>query len=205
MPLGPEDVERQIFKEKIRGYDMEEVDAFLDRVVERMRELVEERDRLAREVQTTATGGEPAESEDADLLRRTLVTAQRAADQTLEEARAEADRLLADARHEAARERERLHEETEEVARAVEDLKRFRDDYSQRVRAVIADHLRVLDDRALPEVGDEADEAARRVAGAAGAGGFAARDPGEPVGRSALDTADDLDGRQDTDTHVGEY
>lgn len=205
MPLGPEDVERQIFKEKIRGYDMEEVDAFLDRVVERMRELVEERDRLARELQGVTPGAGPGDSEDADLLRRTLVTAQRAADQTLEEARAEADRMLADARHEAAREREQLREETEELTRAVENLKRFRNDYVDRVRAVISDHLRVLDERALPEIGDEVDETARRVAASAAAGGWGAQDVGEPVGRSALDTADDFDGRQDSDTHVGEY
>lgn len=197
MPLSPDDVERQVFKEKIRGYDMEEVDAFLDRVVERMRELEAERDRLSRESRPAA---QPATGDDdADLLRRTLVTAQRAADQTLADAHAEADRVLSEARFEAAREREQLQEEVEELGRSVEDLKRFRQDYAGRLRTVIADHLRVLEERELPEFPAEADEALRRAATAAEHASFDAP-AAEPTTRSALDTDEDID----ADSRVGD-
>lgn len=198
MPLAPEDIERQVFKEKIRGYDMEEVDAFLDRVVERMRELQAERDRLAQEIGagSTGVGGE----EDADLLRRTLVTAQRAADQTLADARDEAERVLSEARFEAAREREQLQEEAEQLAGAVEDLKRFRQDYVERVRTVITDHLRVLEERALPDFPDEAQAVARQAVAGAAAGGYEA--DAEPTTRSALDTDEDI---ADVGTQGGDY
>jgi cell division initiation protein len=194
MPLSPEDVERQVFKEKIRGYDMEEVDAFLDRVVERMRELEAERDRAAHEVRASVAGAE--DTDDADLLRRTLVTAQRAADQTLADARSEADRVLSEARFEAAREREQLQEEAEELGRAVEDLKRFRQDYVERVRTVINDHLRVLQERELPGFPAEGEEIARRVGGGVGTVGHDGPVT-EPATRSALDTDDDMDAAGD--------
>jgi cell division initiation protein len=90
MSLSAEDVERQTFKERFKGYDMDEVDAFLDRVVARLRELQSEADDLRRQLEVAQSSSTASER----LLQRTVVTAQRTADQTVEEARTEAERLL---------------------------------------------------------------------------------------------------------------
>jgi cell division initiation protein len=159
MSLTPEDVQEQKFKERFKGYDIDEVDAFLERVMHAIAELRDERDALRRSLDEGGRTEEPSE-----LLARTLMTAQRAADETVAAAHGEAERLLADARAESTRieedardrvERERaeLHAESTRVARAAESLARFRTEYRSRVQAVIAEQLALLDRAGeLPDV-----------------------------------------------------
>src|SRR6058998_2906146 len=89
MPLTPEDVQNKRFS-TVRfkeGYDEEEVDAFLDEVEAELRRLL----------------GENADfrSRPAAALR-TLLLAQRTADEAIAEAKAEADQLVSAARDRAA-------------------------------------------------------------------------------------------------------
>lgn len=177
MALTAQNVVERVFKQEFRGYDREEVDAFLDEVADRITELTREQQRLAEEfqaVQQQATEGADTER----LLKRTLIAAQRTADDTVAEARqtadetlasarAEADRLLSSARAEAeqtvedatnqavelvaamrrqlALEQEEARAGTERIVRAVEEFQRFRAEYLDRVRAVIAEQLDALD------------------------------------------------------------
>lgn len=162
MTLTPEDIERQTFKERFKGYDMDEVDRFLDRVVEEVRALHEERDALRRRLEQRG----PAQPEDdtESLLKRTLVTAQRTADELVAEARAEAERLRAEANAESTRERERTRTEAEAVLAAIDQLKRFRQDYRERLAGVISDQLRLLERTAdLPSMPAEAERVAEEV------------------------------------------
>lgn len=50
MSLGPEDIARQRFSERFRGYDEDEVDAFLDALAERLAALIAERGELLGEI-----------------------------------------------------------------------------------------------------------------------------------------------------------
>src|SRR3712207_8382458 len=80
MPLTAADVEAQVFREKFKGYDQDEVDAFLDRVSDRLNELERERDEAVSRMQ--AVEADAAEAIEAErLLKRTLITAQRTADE----------------------------------------------------------------------------------------------------------------------------
>lgn len=192
MSLQPSDIEHQQFKERFRGYDQDEVDRFLDRVSERLGELQRERDeagerqreaeRRAQEVQAKSEEGLEAEV----LLKRTLVIAQRAAEETVAEAEATAAQQRAEATEEVADLRERTRVEAEDllaaarieaeevvaaarreagdlladarwrsdrVRLAIEELQRFRNEYRDRVRGVIAEHLALLDRAGeLPEI-----------------------------------------------------
>ena len=84
----------------VRGYRVDEVDALLDRVADRIEQLqgqLAERDaELAR---LRARVEEAGATE--DTLSRTLLTAQRAAEQTVAEAEQEAERLRGEARGQA--------------------------------------------------------------------------------------------------------
>jgi cell division initiation protein len=158
VPLTPEDVQAQTFKEKFKGYDVDEVDAFLERVMGALEELHAERDALRQQL------AERAPAEPNELLAKTLMTAQRAADETVAAAQAEADQTLDAARSQAARlldeaqqriesERQSLDAESSRVARAAESLAAFRSEYRSRVKGVIADQLALLDRAGeLPDV-----------------------------------------------------
>ncbi|HVM00259.1 MAG TPA: DivIVA domain-containing protein [Egibacteraceae bacterium] len=163
--MTPDDIERQVFKERFRGYDQDEVDRFLDRVSTRIEELTRERDALAEKVGALERQTEEA-GESGSLLQRTLLAAQRTADETvaeareqaertLEEARREAHEIIADAEQRAGEHERRAQEVLDHVRRAVEDLSRFRSEYRERVEAVIAEQLAMLDRAGdLPEIPD---------------------------------------------------
>jgi DivIVA domain-containing protein len=98
--LSPQDIEAQVFREKFKGYDQDEVDAFLDRVADRLTELVREREELLARVERVEA--DAAESIEAErLLKRTLITAQRTADETVAEAVAQANTAIAEAEQRA--------------------------------------------------------------------------------------------------------
>jgi cell division initiation protein len=105
MPITSSDIEHKTFSTALRGYDLDEVDDFLDEIVVALRdlhgELTAAKAKIAELEQAKGSGG--GGGGDEASVGRVLILAQQAADRTLEEARAEADRLLEDARGEAER------------------------------------------------------------------------------------------------------
>ena len=124
--LSTADVEQKTFSTALRGYDLDEVDDFLDEIVATIRELTEqlEEARAAAEgapfpaTQAAATppplAVEPVEAPveppppetpkpdiDESSIGRALVAAQAAADRLLEEAQSEAGKIVEDAQSEA--------------------------------------------------------------------------------------------------------
>jgi DivIVA domain-containing protein len=87
------------FHERYRGYDPDEVDAFVDRVARAaavMRGRISELHERAEAAEARSVGAVAA-SDTEETLTRTLVLAQRTADAAIAEAREEANRLTADA------------------------------------------------------------------------------------------------------------
>lgn len=122
--LTPADVEQKTFSTALRGYDLDEVDDFLDEIVATLRELTEQLEEarsgqpvpaaapapvpepepepepeVVAEPEVAAVPAAPAVDETA--IGRALIAAQTAADQLLVEARSEADRLVEEAKSEA--------------------------------------------------------------------------------------------------------
>lgn len=85
------------FRDRLRGYDTEEVDEFLEKVAVAVDDLLAQLD-AAKEAKPSHT---EEDSFDDDSLRRTLVLAQRTADLAIKEARDEAGAILDDARAQA--------------------------------------------------------------------------------------------------------
>lgn len=92
------------FHERLRGYDPDEVDAYVDRVARaaavlrgRLIELQERVDAAEARANRGGGAGIGVVNEEAETLTRTLVLAQRTADAAIAEAREEADRMTADA------------------------------------------------------------------------------------------------------------
>jgi DivIVA domain-containing protein len=123
--LSPQDIEAQVFREKFKGYDQDEVDGFLDRVADRLAQLVRERSELLERVERVEA--DAADSIEAErLLKRTLITAQRTADETVAEAIAQANQSIAEAEQRAhqivAEAQERATEIVADAERRAGDL-----------------------------------------------------------------------------------
>ncbi|MDH3306138.1 MAG: DivIVA domain-containing protein [Acidimicrobiia bacterium] len=93
MPLTPIDVTQKTFREKLKGYDEDEVDDFLDEVMVSLREY-EQKLRDAEERIVVLEEQLQANRETEDAMRRTFLAAQRTADQIVAEARTEADHII---------------------------------------------------------------------------------------------------------------
>ncbi len=118
MGMTTADVEQKTFSTALRGYDLDEVDDFLDEVVSTIRELQDQIVEAKAETPEPAPALAPAPDESA--IGRALVMAQTTADTMIADAQKEADQIRADARTEAdswADEREaRKAEADEEMA-----------------------------------------------------------------------------------------
>jgi DivIVA domain-containing protein len=118
MPLTPADVHNVAFKKPSigkRGYDEDEVDAFLDVVEAELSRLIEENASLSGRLSEFEAGGMPAPRSEAATAEaapttpvatgnghtqaaRLLLLAQETADRLTDEARTESDQLLTDAK-----------------------------------------------------------------------------------------------------------
>ena len=108
MPLTPADVHNVAFKKPSigkRGYDEDEVDAFLDVVEAELTRLIEENSDLSARLTEFEAGGTPAPSGAAapseaahTQAARLLGLAQETADRLTEEARTESEKMLAEAK-----------------------------------------------------------------------------------------------------------
>jgi cell division initiation protein len=130
MPLTPIDVQQKTFGPELRGYNMDEVDDFLDEVVATLKDydqrLRDAQDRIrALEAELASRG------EEETAISRALVAAQKQADAIIAEAQAEAETIRQSAQGEADRllaerdaERMRLTQEIARMRATVADLKR---------------------------------------------------------------------------------
>jgi DivIVA domain-containing protein len=98
--LTPEDIVNHEFKQALRGYAVQEVDDLLDRLADQLeraeRDIEELRRRL---VEADARTTEALATESS--LKRTLITAQDAAQRTMDDAQAHADTVREEAEREA--------------------------------------------------------------------------------------------------------
>lgn len=130
MSLTPIDIQQKTFGPELRGYNMDEVDDFLDDVVVALKDydqrLRDSEDRIrALEAELSTRG------EDESAISRALVAAQKQADALLAEARSDAERIRAEAQGEADQLRDERDAEkmalTQDIARmraTVADMKR---------------------------------------------------------------------------------
>ena len=93
MVLTSADVEGKTFGTALRGYDLDEVDDFLDEVVATLRDLQDQvtKPRVSKPVPAATPAG------DESAVGRVLIVAQTAADNIIAEAREESEKLRAEA------------------------------------------------------------------------------------------------------------
>lgn len=205
-------------REAFRGYRQEDVDQLIDRVAATIERLEGQTQRLtARLEQAESEAGLGREAD--EMLRRTLLLAQRTADAAVAEAQERARRVLSEseahahsivsgaeeeARRIAIAERQRIENEIRDLTRQrevmladVEALEQAARDHRRRLREFLESELARVDARPLPEASPppeaEAPAGASPADAALGAGaGAQAPSRSESAGDDpALDVAED--------------
>lgn len=163
--LTPQEVEERVFpKAKKGGYDMQDVDNFLDQLTADYTELYKENAVLKRKMKVLADKiTEYQETEGA--MRATLLTAQKMANQLVEEAKEKRAKMLAEAEAIA---QERVGSLSEQVAAEEARLKSARASVAAMkasIRDLLAHEQEFLD--SLPELEAVADAPAAEADGTA--------------------------------------
>lgn len=153
--LTPRELRQIEFKKVFRGYDPEEVDEFLARLIEEYERLRDRPVEVARDrTVTPAEGVTGGDGEPSAEVREAAALARQAADELranaqwearliLDEARQRAARIEEEARQRVSREQTRLRELREEVDRLLRQLRRLTEAYLE--EPVSGEVLRRLD------------------------------------------------------------
>ncbi len=116
MTLTPQDILSQQFHVRIRGFDQEEVDAFLDTVAEDMQQLLEENAQIKDELVELKNSLKEYRSQEKSF-QQAIISAQKITEEMETRSRQEAESLVSKARAET----ERLFEETRTRTKELED------------------------------------------------------------------------------------
>jgi cell division initiation protein len=159
MRITPLDIQQKQFPMKFRGFDVEEVYAFLEVIREEMEELLRENANLKENIQRTEV--QIREFKDMETtLRETLMTAQQMVEDYKINARKEAELLIKEAEFRAENMIKESHEKVIKIHEDITDMKGIRRHFKEELKRLIENHLTMLqfDDKREKEDTDEASE-----------------------------------------------
>ncbi|RPI35387.1 MAG: DivIVA domain-containing protein [Nitrospiraceae bacterium] len=159
MRITPLDIQQKQFPMKFRGFDVEEVYAFLEVIREEMEELLRENANLKETVQRTESQIREYKSMET-TLRETLMTAQQMVEDYKINARKEAELLIKEAELRADTMIKDSHEKVIKIHEDITDMKGIRRHFKEELRRLIENHLKMLefdDKREREDVGEVAE------------------------------------------------
>jgi cell division initiation protein len=144
MKITPIDISGHSFATRLRGFDQEEVRSFLNLVSSEFEALVVDNNALREKLaQVESSVSDLKERE--RILKETLLTAQRLADEIREEARKEAQLIVREAEVKGSQYLDQAGRKAGELEGAIQALRVEREAFAQRIRSAVEQHLRLLD------------------------------------------------------------
>lgn len=144
MRITPLDIQQKVFPMKFRGFDVEEVYAFLEVVREEMEDLLRENATLkeqAHRAENQIKGYRDMET----TLRETLMTAQQMVEDYKTNARKEAELLIKEADLRADAILKEAQEKMIKIHEDIVDLKGIRRHFKEELKRLIESHMRMLE------------------------------------------------------------
>ena len=144
MKITPLDIQQQQFRVKFRGFDMVEVDNFLDLVANEWEELLRENNRLKEEDHQKAERIEELKGAEREL-RNALVSAQQICEEIKNNARKEGDLIIEEARGNARKIIEAAQTQAIQLQTDITQLHRQREEFKASLKSTVDMHLRLLE------------------------------------------------------------
>jgi cell division initiation protein len=143
MPLSPLDIHNKEFGRRLRGYNEDEVNEFLDQIIKDYEAMIRENKDLQSQLSTLQDKlGHFANIE--ETLSKTIIVAQEAADEVKNNAKKEAQLIVKEAEKNADRIINDSLSKSRKVALEVEELKKQAAIYRARFRALVETQLDLL-------------------------------------------------------------
>ncbi|MGD8949513.1 MAG: DivIVA domain-containing protein [Desulfobacterales bacterium] len=142
--LTPLDIQQQKFKTRFRGFDIQEVDFFLDQMADAFESLLKQNEKLKEEfrrLQLEIQGYKNRE----DAFKRALLNSQRVIEQMKENAQKSAELIVAEAEVKAEKILNKAHNRLAQLHEDIAELKRQRMQIEVQIGSVIEAHGKLLE------------------------------------------------------------
>ncbi|MDA8163427.1 MAG: DivIVA domain-containing protein [Desulfobacteraceae bacterium] len=145
MTMTPQDIQSQQFHVRFRGFDVEEVDAFLERVAEELLVLIEENKQLAEQVEGLKKEIDSYHHHEK-AFQSAIISAQQIAEEMKTKSRRAAEEITAAAREEARKLREEANREIAGLEAEIHRLKEVKRQAGQELRQLLQEYLDRLEE-----------------------------------------------------------
>jgi len=162
MPLTPMDIHNKEFSRRLRGYDEDEVNEFLDQIIKDYEALIRENKELKEQVATLKEKLDHFASIE-ETLSKTIIVAQEAADELRNNSKKEAQLILKEAEKNADRIINESLAKSRKIALEIEEMKKQAAIYRTRFRALLEAQLEMLKDESWEALEPNTDSPANRV------------------------------------------
>ena len=144
MKVTPLDIQQQQFKTRFRGFDIREVDAFLEQMAETVESLQKENQNLGDEVRRLELEIQGYRKRE-ETFKRALLNSQKVLDQMKNNARRSAELLIAEAEVKAEKILNKAHNRLSQLHEDITELKRQRTQIEVQISSIIEAHSRLLE------------------------------------------------------------
>jgi cell division initiation protein len=151
MTITPQDIQSQQFHVRFRGFDVEEVDAFLERIAEEFLVLIEENKQLASQVEAMKQETDSYRHREK-AFQTAIISAQQIAEEMKAKSQRKAEEITAAAKEEARQLQKKAKAEITGLEAEVNRLNQMKQQASQELRHILQGYLDRL------EVGENAQD-----------------------------------------------
>jgi cell division initiation protein len=144
MKITPLDIQQQQFRVRFRGFDMVEVDNFLDLLANEFEELLKENSQIREEDRRKLERINQLEAGEKEL-RDTLVSVQQITEEMKNNARKEGELIIEEAKLNARKVLEASQAQALQIEAEIGQLKRQRAEFEAALRATVEMHWRLLE------------------------------------------------------------
>lgn len=153
MKISPVSIKRQEFAKKMRGYDPEEVQAFLEKLADDIDELLNENEELNNQVESLNERLSEFKKIEKNL-QDTLLKAQESSTKTIESTKKQANLIIKEAELKASQIIEKARENANEIRSAVINLREEKDLIIAKLKAIINSQAHLLEMK-VEDAGEE--------------------------------------------------
>lgn len=144
MKITPLDIQQQQFRVRFRGFDMVEVDNFLDLAANEFEELLRENNRLKEEDRQKAEKIQQLERAERDL-HNALISAQQICEEMKNQARKEGELVVEEAKGNARKILEAAQGQAMQIEGEIAQLRRQRAEFEASLKSILEMHQSLLD------------------------------------------------------------
>ncbi len=144
MKITPLDIQQQQFNVKFRGFDVREVDAFLEQMADAFSALQRDNESLREEIQRLILESQ-GYKEREDTFKRAMLNSQKVLEEMKANARKTAELIVADSEIKAEKILNRAHNRLSQLHEDIAELKRQRMQIEIQIRSTLEAHTKLLE------------------------------------------------------------